>query len=564
MRTDPQLLQTALSGYELLNDPLLNKGTAFSEVERDEFDLFGLLPPHVTTLDLQVQRRLEAFRGIGTDLQKYVFLRGLQDSNETLFYALLTRNIAEMTPIVYTPTVGLGCQQFSRIFRKPRGLFLSFPLQDRISRILSNPRFDNVEAIVVSDGERILGLGDQGAGGMGIPIGKLSLYTACAGVHPSTTLPVLLDVGTDNRALLDDPLYVGWRQERVRGANYDNFIAAFVDAVTERWPHVLLQWEDFALTNANRLLARYRERLCTFNDDIQGTAAIAVGAILSAINVTGLPITEQRIAVLGAGTAGTGICALLLRAMTDAGLTEEDARSRFYLVDRQGLLTEGMKGLQPFQAIFAQKRERIAGWNLSSGGPIGLPEVVANGRPTVLIGTSGQAHAFSEAVVRAMAQNTQRPIIFPLSNPTERSEATPQDLLAWTEDRAVVGTGSPFPPIIRGGHPFRIDQVNNAYVFPGVGLGTIAIKARHVSEGMFLAAARAIADLSPAKRDPHANLLPPLAESRTISLHVAIAVAEQATREGLAGRLAKDDLATAVRSMMWEPIYSTYKRLTPT
>jgi malate dehydrogenase (oxaloacetate-decarboxylating) len=558
---DPQLLQTALSGYELLNDPLLNKGTAFSEVERDEFDLFGLLPPHVTTLDLQVQRRLEAFRGIGTDLQKYVFLRGLQDSNETLFYALLTRNIAEMTPIVYTPTVGLGCQQFSRIFRKPRGLFLSFPLQDRISRILSNPRFDNVEAIVVSDGERILGLGDQGAGGMGIPIGKLSLYTACAGVHPSTTLPVLLDVGTDNRALLDDPLYVGWRQERVRGANYDNFIAAFVDAVTERWPHVLLQWEDFALTNANRLLARYRERLCTFNDDIQGTAAIAVGAILSAINVTGLPITEQRIAVLGAGTAGTGICALLLRAMTDAGLTEEDARSRFYLVDRQGLLTEGMKGLQPFQAIFAQKRERIAGWNLSSGGPIGLPEVVANGRPTVLIGTSGQAHAFSEAVVRAIAQNTQRPIIFPLSNPTDRSEATPRDLRAWTEDRAVVGTGSPFPPIIRGGHPFRIDQVNNAYVFPGVGLGTIAIKARHISERMFLAAARAIADLSPAKRDSHANLLPPLAQSRTISLQVAIAVAEQASREELAGSLPKDDLTTAVKSMMWAPIYSTYQRL---
>ena len=563
MRTDPQILQTALSGYELLNDPLLNKGTAFSEAERDEFDLFGLLPPHVTTLDLQVERRLEAFRGIGTVLQRYIFLRGLQDTNETLFYALLTRNVAEMMPIVYTPTVGLGCQQFSRIFRKPRGLFLSFPLQDRISDILSNPRFDNVEAIVVSDGERILGLGDQGAGGMGIPIGKLSLYTACAGVHPSTTLPVLLDVGTDNRALLDDPLYVGWRQERVRGADYDNFIAAFVDAVTERWPHVLLQWEDFALANANRLLAKYRERLCTFNDDIQGTAAIAVGAILSAINVTGLPITEQRIAVFGAGTAGTGICALLLRAMTDAGLTEEDARSRFYLVDRQGLLTEGMKGLQPFQAIFAQRRERTVGWNLSSGGPIGLPEVVANARPTALIGTSGQAHAFTEAVVRALAQNTQRPIIFPLSNPTERSEATPQDLLAWTEDRAVVGTGSPFPPIIRGGHPFRIDQVNNAYVFPGVGLGAIAIEARRISEGMFLAAARAIADLSPAKRDPHANLLPPLAELRTIALQVAIAVAEQAAREGLAGRLPKDDLAIAVKSKMWEPIYSTYQRLLP-
>jgi malate dehydrogenase (oxaloacetate-decarboxylating) len=560
---DPQILQTKLSGYELLNDPLLNKGTAFSEAERDEFDLLGLLPPHVTTLDLQVERRLEGFRGIGTDLGKYVFLRGLQDTNETLFYALLGRNITEMMPIVYTPTVGLGCQQFSRIFRKPRGLFLSFPLRDRISRILSNPRFDNVEVIVVSDGERILGLGDQGAGGMGIPIGKLSLYTACAGVHPLTTLPILLDVGTDNQALLDDPLYVGWRHKRVRGADYDNFVAAFVDAVKHRWPHILLQWEDFALANANRLLARYREQLCTFNDDIQGTAAIAVGAILSAINVTRVPITEQRIVVLGAGTAGTGICALLLRALTDAGLSEEEARGRFYLVDRQGLLIEGMNGLQPFQAVFAQKRERIAGWNLVSGGQIGLLEVVANARPTVLIGTSGQERAFSEPVVRAMAQHTQRPIIFPLSNPTDRSEAIPQDILAWTEDRAVVGTGSPFPPLIRGGRPFRIDQVNNAYVFPGVGLGVIAVKARHVSEGMFLAAARAIADLSPAKRDPRANLLPALADSRTISLQVAVAVAQQAVREGLAARVAMDDLVTAVKSMMWEPIYCTYRLLQP-
>jgi len=557
----PRILQTTRSGYELLNDPLLNKGTAFSEAERDEFDLLGLLPPYVSTLDLQVERRLEGFRSLGTNLDKYIFLRGLQDTNETLFYALLTRNIAETMPIVYTPTVGLGCQQFSRIFRKPRGLFLSFPLRDRIGHILGNPRFDKVEVIVVSDGERILGLGDQGAGGMGIPIGKLALYTACAGVHPSTTLPILLDVGTDNRALLDDPLYVGWRHERVRGIEYDNFIAAFVDAVKERCPHVLLQWEDFALSNANRLLARYREQLCTFNDDIQGTAAIAVGAVISAINVTGLPITEQRIAVVGAGTAGTGICALLLRATIDAGLTEEEARHRFYLVDRQGLLIEGMKGLQPFQAVFAQKRDRIAGWDLSAGEQIGLPEVVDNARPTILIGTSGQARAFSESVVRAMARCTQRPIIFPLSNPTDQSEATPQDILAWTEGRAVVGTGSPFPPLIRGGRTFRIDQVNNAYVFPGIGLGVIAIKARHISEGMFLAAARAIAELSPARRHPNANLLPPLAESRAISLQVAIAVAEQAVREGLADRLATDDIATAVKSMMWEPIYCTYQRL---
>jgi malate dehydrogenase (oxaloacetate-decarboxylating) len=556
-----RIIATALSGYELLNDPLLNKGTAFTEAERDDFDLHGLLPPYVTNLDLQVERRLDAFRGLGTDLQKYVFLRGTQDTNETLFYALLTRHIEELMPIVYTPTVGLGCQQFSRIFRKPRGLFLSFPLRDRIDRVLSNPRFDGVEVVVVSDGERILGLGDQGAGGMGIPIGKLSLYTACAGLHPSTTLPILLDVGTDNRELLADPLYIGWRHERIRNAAYDEFVATFVDAVRARWPHVLLHWEDFAFRNANRLLAQYRDRLCSYNDDIQGTAAIAVGAILSAINVTAVPLTEQRIAVLGAGSAGTGISALLLRAMIDAGLAETEARSRFYLVDRDGLLVEGMTGLQSFQTTFAQGRDRVAAWKITSAERIGLPEVVANAHPTVLIGTSGQAHAFSEAVVRAMAAHVPQPVIFPLSNPTERSEATPDQILLWTEGRAVIGTGSPFPPIMRNGHTFRIDQTNNAYVYPGVGLGAIAVQARYISEGMFLAAARTIAELSPAKRDPRANLLPPLAELRKISLRVAIAVATRAEAEGLAHPVPDRDLAAAVRSMMWEPLYATYRRL---
>ncbi|MGB7101293.1 MAG: NAD-dependent malic enzyme [Xanthobacteraceae bacterium] len=556
----PRIIETALSGYELLNDPLLNKGTAFTDAERDVFNLHGLLPPYVTTLDLQVERRLDAFRGPGTDLQKYIFLRGTQDTNETLFYALLTRHIEELMPTVYTPTVGLGCQQFSRIFRKPRGLFLSFPLKERISHILANPRFDGVEAIVVSDGERILGLGDQGAGGMGIPIGKLALYTACAGLHPSTTLPVLLDVGTDNQTLLADPLYIGWRHERVRAAAYDEFVAAFVDAVRARWPHVLLHWEDFAFSNANRLLARYRDELCSYNDDIQGTAAIAVGTILSAINVTGVTLADQRVAVLGAGSAGTGICALLLRAMVEAGVAENDARSRFYLIDRDGLLLEGMNGLQPFQTQFAQSRDRIAKWQVKSTDRIGLAEVAANAHPTILIGTSGQAHAFSEAVVRAMASHVQRPVIFPLSNPTERSEATPEDLLAWTEGRAVIGTGSPFPPITRDGHPFRIDQTNNAYVYPGVGLGAIAVQARRISDGMFLAAARTIAKLSPAKRDPHANLLPPLAEIRKVSLAVAIAVAKQAEREGLAQSVPDQELGAAVASMMWEPVYATYRR----
>jgi malate dehydrogenase (oxaloacetate-decarboxylating) len=554
-------IATALSGYDLLNDPLLNKGTAFTEAERDDFDLHGLLPPYVTSLDLQVERRLAAFRALGVDLHKYIFLRGLQDTNETLFYALLTRHIEELMPIVYTPTVGLGCQLFSHIFRKPRGLFLSFPLQGRIDHILKNRRFDGVEVIVVSDGERILGLGDQGAGGMGIPIGKLALYTACAGLHPSTTLPILLDVGTDNSELLADPIYIGWRHERVRDAAYDDFVAAFVDAVRARWPHVLLHWEDFAFRNANRLLARYRDELCSYNDDIQGTAAVAVGTILSAINVTGVPLTEQRVAVLGAGSAGTGICALLLRAMIDAGLAEKEARARFYLVDREGLLVEGMPGLQPFQAALAQSRDRVAAWKLSSADRIGLPEVVANAHPTILIGTSGQAHAFSEPVVRAMAAGVRRPAIFPLSNPTARSEATPEDLLAWTEGRAVIGTGSPFPPVMRGGHPFRIDQTNNAYVYPGVGLGTIAAKARRISTAMFLAAARTIADLSPAKHDPRANLLPPLAELRKVSLRVAIAVAAQARSEGLSDADAEQDLAAAVKTKMWEPLYPTYRRL---
>jgi malate dehydrogenase (oxaloacetate-decarboxylating) len=554
-------VETTLSGYELLNDPLLNKGTAFTEDERDAFDLHGLLPPHVAELDYQVQRRLDAFRSLGSDLQRHVFLRGLQDSNETLFYALLTRNIEEMMPIVYTPTVGLGCELFSHIFRKPRGLFLSIPHKDLIRGILGHPRYDNIEAIVVSDGERILGLGDQGAGGMGIPIGKLSLYTACAGLHPSTTLPILLDVGTDNQKHLADPLYIGWQHARVRGAEYDDFIEIFVAAVRERWPHVLLHWEDFALGNANRLLARYRDRLCTFNDDIQGTAAVAVGTLLSAISVTGVPLTGQRIAVLGAGSAGTGVCALLLRAMTDAGLSEAEARSRFYLVDRQGLLVEGMAGLQSFQAPFAQSRDRVAEWKLESSGWIGLADVIANAKPTVLIGTSGQPGAISETMVRAMADQVRRPVILILSNPTERAEATPQDLDAWTEGRAIIGTGSPFPPLKRNGKAFRVDQTNNAYVYPGIGLGAITADARRISDRMFLAAARTVAEFSPARHNPAANLLPRLVEIRELSFHVALAVAKEAQAEGLADCLSDDALADAVRAKMWEPVYARYRRL---
>ena len=476
-------IETSLSGYDLINQPMLNKGTAFSNEERDIFGLHGLLPPHVGDLESQTKRRLRAIESLPVGFEQYAFLRELQDTNETLFYALLQAHVEQMLPLVYTPTVGEGCQRFSEIWRKPRGLFLSYPHKDRIAGILAHPRFDQVRCIVVSDGERILGLGDQGAGGMGIPIGKLSLYTALAGIRPSTTLPILLDVGTDNQERLDDPIYIGWCHERVRGQQYDDFIESFVTAVVERWPHVLLQWEDFAGTNAARLLERYRDRLCTFNDDIQGTAAVATATLLAAINVTGTPLKEQRIAMLGFGSAGVGIVSLMVSAMVEAGLSLDQARGRVYAVDKDGLLVEGYPDLHPTQQPFVKKSETVAGWKLAQPGRIGLLDVIQNARPTVVIGVSGQPGVFTEEMVRAMTSYCERPVIFPLSNPTSRSEATPQDLLKWSNGAAVVGTGSPFPPVSLNGRSIPIDQTNNSYVFPGVALGIVASQARRVTEG---------------------------------------------------------------------------------
>jgi malate dehydrogenase (oxaloacetate-decarboxylating) len=553
-------VETDRSGYDLLNSPLLNKGTAFTDEERDTFDLHGLLPPMVSTLEEQAARRLQAMRQLPNDFERYVFLRGLQDTNEVLFYALLVRHLEEMLPIVYTPTVGLGCQHFSQAFRKPRGLFLSIPHQERIRSILAHPRFNNVEAVVVTDGERILGLGDQGAGGMGISIGKLSLYTGCGGLHPATTLPIFLDVGTDNPERLSDPLYIGWRHERVRGQGYDDLIEAFIQAVTERWPHVLLQWEDFARDNATRLLDRYRDRLCTFNDDIQGTAVVAAGTLLAAVNVTGVPMREQRVALLGAGGAGTGISTLLLRAMVEDGLPEAEARTRFYLVDRDGLLVEDMPGILPFQVPFVQPRSAVAGWTLDRENAIGLADVVRNAKPTVLIGVSGQPGAFPEAVMRNMAASVERPVIFPLSNPTSRTEATPADLMAWTEGRAVIGAGSPFPPLLKNGAYVRVDQTNNSYVFPGIGLAAIAVEARRISEGMLMAAARALADISPARLNPQANLLPPVSDLRDVSFRVAQAVALQARKDGLTEPMDAGDIYRKIRDKMWTPVYRPYRR----
>ena len=553
-------LPADMFGYRLLADPRLNKGTAFTEDERTAFLLHGLLPPTVVTIDDQVNRRLHAFREFHTDLERYAFLRDLQDTNETLYYALLGRHVEELLPIVYTPTVGAGCASFSRLFRKPRGVFLSIPHRSRIREILANPQFDKTEVIVVTDGERILGLGDQGAGGMGIPIGKLALYTACGGIGPATALPILLDVGTDNEANLADPLYIGWRHKRVRGEEYDSFVAEFIAAVKERWPHVLLQWEDFAKANATRLLERYRGQLCSFNDDIQGTAAVATGALLAAINVTGEPMERQRIAILGGGSAGCGIAGLLMAALVDAGLNPEDAASRFYLVDKDGLLIEGMNDIVPFQRAFVQKREAIAKWTLGNPSRISLLDVIYNAKPTALIGVSAQTGAFTESVVRGMAHINRRPIIFPLSNPVSCAEANPADIERWSEGRAVIGAGSPFPPLKRGGQLFAVDQTNNSYIFPGVGLGAIATRATRITDTMFMAAAKALAAMSPARSDPNANLLPRVTQLRDVAIAVAVAVGRQAHAEGLTEGVTADTVEAAVHAKMWSPRYLSYMR----
>jgi len=528
----------------LLADPLTNKGTAFTEEERDRLGLHGLLPPHVGTLESQIARRRRVLDGMADDFHRYAFLRELQDSNEVLFHALVQADLPRMLPLVYTPTVGVGCERFSEIWRKPRGLFLSYPNRDRIADILADPALDRVKVIVVSDGERILGLGDQGAGGMGIPIGKLALYTACAGIHPAEVLPILLDVGTDNAGLRDDPLYVGWRNGRIRGADYAAFVEAFVEAVAARWPGVLLQWEDFAGHNAYDLLARYRDRLLSFNDDIQGTAATAVGTLLSAIRRTGASLTEQRIVLFGAGAAGSGVAELLVQALRTEGLDEAAARARIWAVDRDGLLVSDMAKLTAPQVLLARDPADVAGWTRDADGDLGLLETVQAVRPTVLIGASGQPGSFTEAVVRSMAAGCVRPVIFPLSNPVSRAEAHPADVLAWTDGRAVVGTGSPFG--VAG-----VTQVNNVYIFPGVGLGALAAGATRVTDGMFMAAARALGALG----GEGETLLPPIDQLRDVALRIAVVVAQAAVADGVATVAAEELTADRIATLMWAAAY---------
>ena len=550
--------QVSLSGFNLINSPRLNKGTAFTDHERDIFHLHGLLPPHIGTLDEQIERRLQALDEQSTPFNKYAFLRDMQDTNETLFYALLVRHVEKMLPLVYTPTVGEGCQRFSEIWRKPRGLFLSYPNKDRIAQILSHRRYDEIKCIVVSDGERILGLGDQGAGGMGIPIGKMALYTALGGIHPEHCLPILLDVGTDNEERLKTPIYIGWRHHRVRGQDYDDFVDVFVSCVKKRWPHILLQWEDFAGSNAARFLERYRNQLCTFNDDIQGTAAMAATTLISAINVTGVPLEQQKIVVVGFGSAGLGITNLLAQFVQDKGVSAEEARARFYAIDRYGLITENGKDVRPEQRPYARKEQEVQGWSRSNG-EVTLLDVVRNAKPSVLIGVSGQTGAFTPDAVREMAKHTARPVIFPLSNPTSRSEATPQDLMDWTEGRALIGTGSPFEPVNLNGKKVKIAQTNNSYIFPGLALGIIASKARYVTDTMVKAAATELIRHLPTQKDKEGSLLPPISEARNIGRVIAQAVGRQAIQDGQAQVADEDALSRELEANIWEPVYERYE-----
>ncbi len=556
--TKDKSLEVALRGRALLDNPLLNKGSAFPEDERRAFALTGLLPSHVSTVDEQLARTYENYRRKETDVERYVFLVSLQDRNETLFYRLLQEHITEMMPIVYTPTVGAGCQMYSHLFRRPRGLYISFPKADEIDAVLESAPAQDVEAIVVTDGERILGLGDLGVGGMGIPVGKLSLYTACAGIHPRTTLPVLLDVGTDNRELLNDPLYLGWRHERVRGQDYDDFIERFVEAVMRHFPRVLLQWEDFSKNNATRLLERYRDRLCTFNDDIQGTGAVTLAGLLASMHVTNTRLRDQRIVILGAGSSATGISDQIVAAMVSEGLDEKDAKAALWLLDSGGLVHTERTHLEPFKQRYAQPLEKTESWELKRAGFFELFDVIKNVQPSILIGTSAQPGAFTEEVVREMARYTERPVIFPLSNPTSKSEARASDLIEWTEGRALVATGSPFANVVYEGKEIRIGQCNNAFIFPGVALGVIASGARRVTNEMFVAAARVLAEFSPALKDTAAGLYPRLENVREVSHRVALAVGREAQSRGLAEKTDADELERRIEAKTWWPHYVPY------
>ena len=559
------------AGAELLEKPLLNKDTGFDEAERDIFGLRGLLPPRVATIDEQVCLELEHIRRKSDDLERYIGLSSLQDRNETLFYRVLLENLEEFLPIVYTPTVGRACQTFSHIMRRPRGLWITPADKDRIADLLRNARpessssgagVDDVRLIVATDNERILGLGDQGAGGMGIPIGKLALYTAGAGIYPAHTLPVSLDVGTDNEDLLADPAYVGYPQRRLRGAEYDDFLEAFVGAILDVCPRAVLQWEDFKQHNAIRILDRYRHRITSFNDDIQGTGAVILAGIMAAVGAVGRPLGEQRFVFLGAGAAGTGIARLIRAAMMAEGLDAATAKRAIVTVDTKGLVFLDRDQVDDDKREFALTGAELSSYGFAGLSPtdrLDLAAVIAKVKPTTLIGTSGVAGAFTEAAIREMAAHAERPVIFPLSNPTAKTEAIPAEILAWTEGRALIATGSPFEAVRLDGVDHVIGQANNVFIFPGLGLGAIVAEAREITDEMFLLAARTLADMVAPERLAVGALYPAVSDLRRVSREIAAKVVCQSRDCGV-GRLYRDEeVFDAVDSAMWYPDYLPYR-----
>ncbi len=549
--------RTTLRGRQVLADPRINKGTAFSDAERAHLGLTGLIPAGHLTLDQQVSRVYAQYRRQSSDLARNVQLNEVQDRNEVLYYRLLADHLSEMLPVVYTPTVGQAIENYSHEYRRPRGVYLSVDQPELIEQSLraSGLGPDDVDLIVATDAGAILGIGDWGVGGMGIAVGKLAVYTAAGGINPGRSLPVLLDVGTDRESLLDDPLYIGNRHPRVPADQYDAFLAAFVAGVRAAFPHALLHWEDMGVQNARRLLDRYRDQLPSFNDDIQGTGAVNLAAILAAVRLTGIKLPDHRIVIFGAGSAGTGIADRLSTALVAAGLTDEQARSRLWAVDRHGLVVAGGPGLSAGQLRYCRQPAEVANWRQDPAlGGIPLAEVAQRVRPTVLIGTSGRTGAFTEQIVREMAAHAERPVIMPMSNPTELAEATPADLISWTDGRALVATGSPFAPVDYQGIRYVIGQANNALVFPGLGLGAIAAGASRVTDGMLSAAAYAVADLVDTTA-PGAPLLPAVEALRATSAAVATAVAQAALADGVARKSLSTDVAGQVLELMWQPVY---------
>ena len=554
-----EVVEIDTDGMELLHNPILNKGTAFTTEERKLFRIDGYLPPAVSTLNQQVDRRYEGFTEKKSDLEKYIYLRSLQDRNETLFYSLLLKHLGEMIPIVYTPTVGLACQMFSHIFRFTRGVFLSPENISNIDEIFQSLPYRNIEMIVATDSEGILGLGDQGVGGMGIPVGKLSLYTGGAGIHPANCLPVTLDVGTNNEELLNDPLYLGIRKNRIRGEEYLSFVDKFVQGVKRNFPDAVLQWEDFSKQNAFTLLDLYRDDIPSFNDDIQGTGAVVLAGIQGAVRLSGANLVDQVFAILGAGAGGIGVARQIHRGLVAGGLTKEEARDRIYVLDSRGVVHEGRKGVDEYKKEFSREKEFAQGWTLEGADQVSLLDLAKNAGVTVLIGLSGVGSSFSEDLVKSVAQNAERPIIFPLSNPTAFTEAVPEDIYRWTEGKAIVATGSPFPDVRVGDKTFTVGQGNNVFIFPGVGLGALTVGARVITDDMITAAARRLSEIIPQDHLDINCVYPHPRELREVCTEIAVAVAGKAVEQGVAREpVDPAHLEERIRSRMWVPEYARY------